>query len=329
MSAADSQREDGVPVGRLAPSPTGDLHLGHARSFLLAWWSVRSRGGRIVLRIEDLDRARVKPGAVERSLRDLEWLGLDWDVGPLLQSEEVEPMQAAVDRLVAAGQAYPCTCSRREVRASLSAPHREGDELRYPGTCRGRYATVEEAESHSGRIPGLRFRVPEGSIEWEDGFAGRHANDVGAEVGDFLLARRDGVFAYQLAVVVDDARQGVTEVLRGDDLLASTARQLLLQRALGLPHPTWIHVPLVADADGRRLSKRDRDLGLTELRGAGVDPRRVVTWAARSAGLDTPELLNATEARTGIDLGRVPREPLRLTPEDLAWIRAGQAPSAP
>jgi len=307
MSGATAQT-----VGRLAPSPTGGLHLGHARSFLVAWWHARSRGGRVLLRIEDLDHTRVKPGMVEACLADLEWLGLDWDGEPLLQSTAAPHHEAAVDALLAAGKAYACTCSRKEILAALSAPHAGEGELRYPGTCRGRWSSVEEAEEATGSPAGVRFAVEPGALAWEDGLQGPQAHDVAAEVGDFLVARRDGVFAYQLAVVVDDARQGVTEVVRGTDLLASTARQALLQRALGLASPRWFHVPLVVDAAGRRLAKRDGDTGLSELRKAGVDPRAVVGWAARTAGQAADPLCDARDVLAAFDLTRIPPGPATL-----------------
>ena len=315
-----------APVGRLAPSPTGRLHLGHARSFLLAWWHLRSRGGRVVLRIEDLDATRLRPGMVETTLRDLEWLGLDWDAGPFLQSAEPEPAREALARLVAEGRAYPCVCSRREITAALSAPH-GGGELPYPGTCRGRYGSVQEAEAETGRTAGLRLLVPPGPVTVEDAFRGPLTHDVQAEVGDFLLARRDGAFAYQLAVVVDDARQGVTEVLRGDDLAPSAVRQWHVQEARGLPHPTWIHVPLVVDEDGERLAKRRGDLGLSELREAGVDPRAVVAWAARTSGQEAPDRAFAGEVAGSFDLARLPHEPVRLGEADVSALRAARDPS--
>lgn len=314
------------PVGRLAPSPTGRLHLGHARSFLLAWWSVRSRGGRIVLRIEDLDRARVRPGAVDEVLRDLEWLGLDWDAGPYLQAGDLGPAQAALDRLLAGGRAYPCVCSRKSIESVQSAPHAEDGTLRYPGTCRDRFAGVAEAERVADAAVGLRLRVPPGVVRWTDALRGAIETDVGAEVGDFLLARRDGVLGYQLAVVVDDARQGVTEVLRGDDLIASTARQILVADALGLAHPTWIHVPLVVDEQGRRLAKRDGDLALASLRAAGVDPRTVVGWAARSAGQLADPRPSPAEVARSFALARLPREPVVLDRATLASLRRSSGP---
>ena len=310
--------------GRLAPSPTGHLHVGHARSFLLAWWHARSRGGSVVLRIEDLDRARAKPELVDTCLRDLEWLGLDWDGPPLFQSADLAPYEEACVRLVHEGAAYACTCSRKEIEAALSAPH-GGGELRYPGTCRGRYASVRSAERGTSRSAGLRLRVPRGPLVLVDGVRGAHRSDVHREVGDFLLARRDGTYAYQLAVVVDDARQGVSEVLRGDDLLPSAARQWHLREALGLPQPRGFHVPLVVDPAGRRLAKRDRDLSLASLREAGVDPRRLVRWAAASTGCDPGAEATAEECLPAFDLARLPGSPAVFGPEEQAYFR-GRGP---
>ncbi|HVS11162.1 MAG TPA: tRNA glutamyl-Q(34) synthetase GluQRS [Planctomycetota bacterium] len=313
-----------APVGRLAPSPTGRLHLGHARSFLLAWWHARSRGGKVVLRIEDLDRERSRPELAAAILEDFAWLGLDWDGEPLVQSRDTSALAAAVERLLAQGLAYPCTCSRAEV-AALSAPHAGESEPRYPGTCRGRWRTRDEAQRASGRAAGVRVLVPAGEVEIADRIAGTRHFDVAAEVGDFLVQRKDGAFAYQLAVVVDDARSQVSEVLRGDDLLPSAARQWHLQEHMGLPHPEWIHVPLVVDAEGRRLAKRSGDLALAELRARGVDPRAVVAWAARSAGQDAPERASAAEVLGGFDLDRLPRAPVRLVSQDLDRLLAARA----
>ncbi|MEW6074572.1 MAG: tRNA glutamyl-Q(34) synthetase GluQRS [Planctomycetota bacterium] len=312
------------PVGRLAPSPTGLLHLGHARSFLLAWWHSRARGGRILLRIEDLDAGRVRPGLTRELLADLAWLGLDWDGEPLVQSRDTAALRAAADELLLRGLAYPCTCSRRDVELAASAPHPEDGETRYPGTCRGRYASVAAAERESGRPAGVRFRVPDGKVLWRDELRGLSRHDPAREVGDFLVARRDGAYAYQLAVVVDDARQGVTEVLRGDDLAPSTARQLLLQRALGLPHPRWLHVPLVVDEDGRRLAKRHGDVALASLRAEGTDPRAVVAWAARTAGQSAPDRLTPAELLPRFDLARLPLSPVPLAAATLAQLRAAR-----
>jgi len=298
------------------------LHLGHARSFLLAWWHARSRGGRVLLRIEDLDADRVKPGMVEASIADLAWLGLDWDGEVELQSRDTSAMAEALERLIADGLAYPCTCSRKEIRLAQSAPHAEDGETRYPGTCRDRWESLECAEADTGGPAGLRFRVEPGVVSWEDGYRGPCSGDPAAEVGDFLVARRDGAFAYQLAVVVDDARQGVTEVLRGNDLVGSTPRQWLLQEALGFPHPAWIHVPLVLDDSGRRLAKRHGDLTIASFRELGADPRALVAWVARSAGHSFGDRASAREVLSGFDLALLPSSSVPLDAPTLAALRS-------
>jgi len=290
-----------APTTRLAPSPTGLLHLGHARSFLAAWWFARARGGRVVMRVEDLDGARCRPEWADAALRDLEWLGLDWDGAPLVQSDDLEPYHAAVERLLAAGDAYPCVCTRRQIEGALDAPHAAGTELRYPGTCRGRFASRAAAEASSGRVAGVRFAVSPGVRAVDDLLLGRIEAEPDAECGDFLVLRRDGAIAYQLAVVVDDARQGVDLVVRGDDLVPSTLRQALLQDALDLPHPAWLHTSLVLDATGARLSKRGGARSLAELREAGVDPRRIVGWAAASLGFHAEGGFDAVEGCDGDD----------------------------
>jgi glutamyl-tRNA synthetase len=306
------------PVGRLAPSPTGRLHLGHARTFLLAWWHARSRGGRVVLRMEDLDQGRVVPGAADAILRDLEWLGLDWDGPVRVQSDGIEAIDAAVRSLVDRGLAYACVCTRGDIRAAQSAPQAGATEIPYPGTCRGRFASVREAERAVGKPAGIRFAVPDRAVRIEDGIAGTVEFDVAKEAGDFLVARRGGAPAYQIAVVVDDDRDGVTEVVRGDDLLPSAARQWLLGEALGLPHPSYFHVPLVTDEHGRRLAKREDDLSLGELRERGVDARAVVGWAARSAGFDVPERVTAREATAAVVVPEMDRRPVAIHREAIA-----------
>lgn len=308
-------------VGRLAPSPTGRLHLGHARSFLLAWWSARSRAGRVLLRMEDLDRERVKPGMERVVIDDLEWLGMDWDGPVVRQSERSQLYQDALQTLERAGLTYPCVCTRAEIAAAQSAPHAEDGEAAYGGTCRGLYADAAAARAATGREPAVRFMPPEGVTHLEDRLAGPLAEEVSRVVGDFPIARRDGEPAYQLAVVVDDAQQGVTEVLRGRDLLSSTARQKVLQQALGLASPVWVHVPLVTDASGRRLAKRADDLALATLREAGVPAWKVVQWAARSAGMSPRDQGLAREYLPHFDLDRVPSSPVCLSP--------GEVPAAP
>ena len=275
----------------------------------------------MLLRLEDLDRARARPEHVDECLRDLEWLGLDWDGAPWFQSADTAPMASAVERLLATGQAYLCACSRKDIERFASAPHASDGELRYPGTCRARalLGRVSADDTRAEPALGVRLRVPVGALELEDGFAGRFGCDVQREVGDFLLARRDGTFAYQLAVVVDDARAGVSEVLRGDDLLPSAARQWHLQRALGLPHPRWFHLPLVLDEHGERLAKRRGDVALAGLRAAGVDARALVAWAARSLGQPCAERIRADELRD-FSLARVPRGPVTLGARELEQL---------
>ncbi len=311
-----------MPVGRLAPSPTGLLHLGHARTFLLAYWHVRSRGGTLLMRMEDLDGPRAEQRFAEAALRDLEWLGLSWDGAAYLQSSGLERLNAAVSSLIQSGKAYPCVCSRGDILRAQSAPHGDGSEPRYPGTCRGLYRSFEEAEAKTGRAAGARLLVPEGEITIEDGFAGTSQWNVARDVGDFLIAKRDKAPAYQLAVVVDDAAQGVTEVLRGDDLLSSAARQWHVQTALGLAHPAWFHLPLVTDANGRRLAKREADLSLAELREAGIDPRAIVSWVAQSAGIALESRVTAAEVTPLFDLSRVPLRAIALTLDPIAELES-------
>jgi len=299
-------------VGRLAPSPTGNLHVGHARTFLFAWWHARARGGKVVLRIEDLDAPRVIPGAADRIRCDLEWLGLDWDGPVVVQSSRLERMVTAVRDLIDRGLAYPCVCSRADLVTAASAPQMGVAEPRYPGTCRGRFRSIEDAEQRTGKSAGLRFVVPPGDVGFADGVAGQQVSNVADEIGDFLISRKTGAPAYQLAVVVDDAADGVTEVVRGDDLLSSTARQKLLQRALGVASPEWWHVPLVVDEDGRRLAKRADDVSLTELRQRGVEPRALVGWLARQSTVADVDVATAAELTPHFSIDRVSRLELRV-----------------
>ena len=274
----------------------------------MAWWHARARGGRIVMRMEDLDGPRSEPRFVEQALRDLEWLGIDWDGPVLLQSSGLPRFARALEQLLAAGFAYPCVCSRGEIRAAQSAPQEGVLEVRYLGTCRGRFRTVEEALNATGRDAGIRFEVPLGPVVVHDRFVGSRQFDVSAAVGDFLVGRRDGTPSYQLAVVLDDADQQVTEIVRGDDLLPSAARQILLQRALGLPSVDYYHVPLVVDPNGRRLAKRHDDLSLAELCQRGVDPRAIVAWVAQSVGMQPGERLTAQQYLPLFSLERVSRQ---------------------
>jgi len=309
------------PVGRLAPSPTGELHLGHARTFLLAFWHTRSRGGHMRLRIDDLDAERLRPGMSERALEDLEWLGLTWEGEVLWQSKRSDAYRAVASQLLAQGLAFPCVCSRSELERVQSAPHTEDRELRYPGTCRARFASWEAAQGVSGGAA-VRFQTGTAAVSVSDAFAGLHEFDVQREVGDFVILRRDGAASYQLATVVDDAAQGVTEVVRGDDLLPSAARQTLLYQSLDLPTPEWVHVPLVVDEQGQRLAKRNSPLSLLALRQAGVDPRAVVKWVANSVGIPSSERVRAEELVPEFRLERVPQGIAQLSAEAWAQIRS-------
>jgi glutamyl-tRNA synthetase len=306
---------------RLAPSPTGALHLGNARTFLLTWLWARSRGAEVALRVEDLDGPRVKRGAAEAALEDLRWLGLDWDGEVLWQSTRAAAHDEALARLRAAGRVYPCVCTRQEVEAAASAPN-EGDEgPPYPGTCRGRFRSAEEAARATGRAPAWRFVVPPGEVAWTDGARGAQARDPAREGGDFVVAKKTGEAAYQLAVVVDDAFQGVTDVLRGDDLVPSTPRQLLLYEALGLAAPRFAHLPLVRGDDGRRLAKRHGDTRLAHYRALGVRPERVVGLLAAWSGLAPRADVAARELVAGFDLARVPRGDVAFVAADDRWLR--------
>ncbi len=298
-------------IGRLAPSPTGVLHLGNARTFLLTWLDVRARGGTLRMRIEDIDGPRVREGAEAAALHDLRWLGLDWDDGILRQSDHLDVYRSHVADLVARGLAYPCVCTRKEVEEAASAPHEEWmDAAPYPGTCRGRFASVGAARAASGRDPAIRFRVEVERVPFVDRFRGEEAGRI---AGDFVIQKRDGEPAYQCAVVVDDHRQGVTDVVRGDDLVPSTPRQLLLYAAFGWTPPRFAHLPLLVGADGRRLAKRHGDTSLAAFRKEGVSAARMIGYLGALSGLLQPgsecsaaELL-ASVQREGLALERVPR----------------------
>ena len=265
------------------------------------------------MRMEDLDVPRLVPGAADGILRDLEWLGIDWDGPVVMQSSGLDRMRAAIQTLAADGRAYPCVCTRGDVLTAQGAPQAGVAESRYPGTCRGRFSSVEEAERISGKPAALRFVVAEGSMQFVDEFAGPFTANVKGEVGDFVIARKGGLPAYQLAVVVDDAAQDVGQIVRGDDLLPSTARQRLLQDALGFPHPATWHVPLVVDAGGRRLAKRADDLSLVELATRGVDPRAIVGWAAGTAGIEGVNFAMPAEITPIFAMTRVPRAQVSIT----------------
>lgn len=319
-----------TPCGRLAPTPSGLLHIGNARSFLAAWLAARAAAGRVVLRIEDIDRERCRPELEAAQIEDLRWLGLDWDEGPDVggprgpyrQSECRERYAAALERLRSVGAVFPCVCSRKEIQTAASAPH-EGDEQFYPGTCRGKYPSAEAALAESGRAAAWRMRTAPGEQGFQDAVCGHVGTDTHALVGDYVVMRRDGWPAYQLAVVVDDGFQGVTQVVRGADLMHSTARQMELHQLLGQEAPTlWAHLPLVVDGAGLRLAKRRDGLSLVGLRERGVSAERVLGLLARSLGVDgVPDEVRAKDLVAALPNGfrwdGVPKSEWRVPTERL------------
>jgi glutamyl-tRNA synthetase len=315
---------------RLAPSPTGALHLGNARTFLVNWLLARQRGWKIILRIEDIDGPRIKRGADQQLIEDLKWLGLDWDEGPIYQSGRLSLYKSTIEQLSRDGLAYPCTCSRKEVEAAASAPHAEDGAAVYPGTCRGKYSSIREAESVSGRAPALRFRAPDEIIEFDDEFAGRQRFDAARHLGDFVIAKADGTPAYQLAVVVDDAAMGITDIVRGDDLLDSTPRQIMLYRALGMASriPRYHHLPLVVGPDGLRLAKRHGDSRLRFYRDHGVSPKSVLALLCRWCGIDDPPAsLRPRDLIQSFRLEALPKQRIVFGPGDERWLMGDNSSS--
>ncbi len=281
-------------IGRLAPSPTGALHLGNARSFLIAWLSARQQSGKLLLRIEDIDSPRVKPWAQQQTLDDLRWLGLDWDWGPdvggphasYVQSERLERYREVLLQLAEDGVIYPCSCSRREVAEAASAPHESSiaglvplEGAIYPGTCRSRSSAQATGEF------AWRWRFEAGEVSWNDCVGGLQCANPSLQLGDFVIGKSDGTPAYQLAVVVDDFDMGVTEVVRGSDLIPSTYRQLAILKHLRWQAPSYCHVPLMVGTDGRRLAKRHGDTRLSYFRQRGFKPELIVGFLAWTLGL--------------------------------------------
>ena len=305
-----------MTAGRYAPSPSGRMHLGNLMCCLLAWLSAKSKGGQVLLRIEDLDTVRCPRVYADAIMDDLAWLGLAAD-GPtptVYQSERSEIYQQYYDVLLKKGLVYPCFCSRSQLHAA-SAPHRSDGQVVYAGTCRG-LSDAEIARRSLTRAPAFRVQVPDEEIAFTDGHLGRYAENLARDCGDFYLRRADGVFAYQLAVVVDDALMGVTEVVRGSDLLSSTPRQLWLYRELGLTAPQFYHLPLLLAPDGRRLSKRDGDQSLENLR-ARYTPQEIIGKLAYVCGLqDTPTPASPQELVPGFSWDKVPKQDI-LLPEKL------------
>lgn len=306
-------------TGRFAPTPSGRMHLGNVLCALLAWLSARAAGGRMVLRIEDLDKARCPRANAELLEQDLRWLGLGWDEGgsaggphgPYSQSDCTQVYTAAYRRLKAQGLLYPCFCSRAQLHAA-SAPHLADGRVVYDGRCRS-LSGAQVAALAAQRAPASRLRVPAETLRFVDGCQGPYAQDLARECGDFLVRRSDGVFAYQLAVVVDDARMGVSQVVRGRDLLASTPAQLYLYRLLGLKPPRFYHVPLLLAPDGRRLSKRDGDLDLGALRARLPGPEPLLGLLAWLCGLQAaPQPRSAKELLPLFDWRKVVKQDIRL-----------------
>ena len=264
--------------GRFAPSPTGIMHLGNVMCALLSWLSAKSKGGTWVLRIEDLDPDRSRRHFADRLMRDLEWLGLTWDEGPYFQSERYGRYEAALERLCAMDLVYPCFCTRADIMAT-QAPHESDGRIVYAGTCRARTYNKEDMERAA-----LRLKVPDREIAFTDGHYGPQRVNLSRHCGDFVIRRKDGAWAYQLAVVVDDAEMGITEVVRGSDLLLSSPQQIYLAELLGYPLPSFIHLPLLCNAQGQRLSKRDKSLDMEALR-TGFTAEEIVGRLAFLAGL--------------------------------------------
>jgi glutamyl-tRNA synthetase len=323
--------------GRLAPSPTGRLHLGNAWAFLLAWLAARAADGQVVLRMEDIDPERSRPEFAMEIMRDLRWLGLDWDEGPDLgggsgpyeQGQRLGRYVEALEALNEAGRVYPCFCTRKELRGLASAPH-AGDHMpmagdgspAYPGTCRELSPEVRAELVRQGRRPCYRLRCDDSTIAFEDAVAGPREMSLAECGGDFALRRSDGVFAYQLAVVLDDIAMGITQVVRGDDILTSTPRQLFLYGLLGAQPPQHAHLPLVLDHEGERLAKRHQSMTLAELRGAGVSARAIVGYLGWRAGLlDAPRPCAASDLVTAFSFARLPRRAVIL-PENIAGVLA-------
>ena len=296
--------------GRFAPSPSGRMHLGNLWSALLAWLSARSQGGEMVLRLEDLDPDRCTRAWCDQVMRDLEWLGLTWDNEPVYQSERTAVYAEAFHALEERGLIYPCYCTRAE-RLAASAPHRSDGQTIYDGRC-SRLTEAEREALSQTRRPAWRVKVGQESITFCDFLYGEYKEDLKTDCGDFILRRSDGVYAYQLAVVVDDADLGVTQVVRGSDLLSSAPRQLWLQQQLGLPHPDYGPVPLLLAPDGRRLAKRDRDQELGELQSGYTAPELLGHLAHLAGLIPEPAPITAQQLVPLFSWEKLTREDLKV-----------------
>ena len=297
-----------APIGRFAPTPSGRMHLGNVFAALIAWLSVRSRNGTLVLRMEDLDIQRTSAEYAQILREDLLWLGLNWDWETDPQSRRSAIYQEYFDRLAQMGLLYPCYCTRSQLH-SVNAPHLSDGTYVYPGTCRNLTAS-QQTEFH--RAPAWRLRVPDREWSVQDLLQGIYRENLATDCGDFVVRRADGLFVYQLAVTVDDALAGVTEVVRGVDLLSSAPRQMYLQELFSFPHPTYGHVPLLVAPDGRRLSKRDRDLDLGHLR-THCTPEQLIGILAHAAGLiPRPQAISAKELASEFSWKKLQRQSICL-----------------
>ena len=297
-----------TPVGRFAPTPSGRMHLGNVFAALVAWASVRSRGGSLVLRMEDLDTLRTSEENAQILREDLLWLGLNWDVETPPQSQRSAVYDKYFDMLQSKGLLYPCYCTRSQLH-NVNAPHQSDGTYVYPGTCRNLTPPQQAAFQRS---PAWRVRVPEKTVQLNDLGQGLFTQNLQTQCGDFVVRRADGVYVYQLAVTVDDGEAGVTEVVRGMDLLGSAPRQMYLQSLFGFPHPAYGHVPMLLSSDGRRLSKRDKDLDLGVLR-QHVSPETLIGVLAFSAGLiPKNEPINARELASQFDWGKLQKDAIYL-----------------
>ena len=298
------------PTGRFAPTPSGRLHLGNILCAMLAYLSVRAKGGRFLLRIEDVDIPRCPRRLARQAIDDLTWLGFTWDEEPLYQSERGDLYQSALDRLAEGGHTYPCFCTRAQLM-SLTAPNLGDTQVIYQRTC-ARLSPEEAARRALTRAPATRLHVPNKDVSFTDGLFGPQTENLERDCGDFILRRSDGLYGYQLAVVVDDALSGVTEVVRGRDILSATPRQLYLQQLLGFSAPEYFHIPLLLDHEGRRLAKRDKDLDLTAL-SRRFSPEDILGMLAFSAGLlDEVQPIRLEMLIPLFDWQKVKRKDLRL-----------------
>jgi glutamyl-tRNA synthetase len=315
--------------GRLAPSPTGYIHLGNAWALLLAWLAVRSQKGVLILRVEDIDAQRSRARFAADMQEDLRWLGIDWDYGPdtknakgadipYEQSKRMPFYEEALGRLSAAGMTYPCFCTRKELRLLASAPHAEDAGAPYPGTCRALTDAQQKKLFQSGRKAAVRLRCPDAPVVFHDAVQGAQHRCLPDCGGDFALRRSDGVIAYQLATAVDDALMGVTQVVRGRDILLSTPRQIALFNLLGYTVPTYAHIPLLKDSEGERLAKRHKSLALRTLRSQGVDNRRIVGLLGQYAGLNLAgHPCRPQDLLAGFSLERLPKTDITVTDKNL------------